>query len=289
MSTTYENISLVKQVPKSNISSDDVDKITIQIGNNVNRTSLRQIAARSSGSQTNLVMRPDGQIQIERRTSSAGDIVIAARKRVSQTTLPSVLDFIPSAQSAAEYEPMLGAENVLERTGGKGAGGAFTEHMFQLDVLASKYSTHIDPDDVPSSKGLTVEKAEEFLKLYGPNVLTPPPKIPHWLLFLLQFTNLLMVLLQVTGLACIIIYIVTPSAPVNLYIGVLLYFVVIATCYETYHQESQSGKNNMNNNNNYVINDNNDNDDNNIDININDNNNDDNSNDHNNNNNNNNT
>ena len=163
MSTTYENISLVKQVPKSNISSDDVDKITIQIGNNVNRTSLRQIAARSSGSQTNLVMRPDGQIQIERRSSSAGDIVIAARKRVSQTTLPSVLDFIPSAQSAAEYEPMLGAENVLERTGGKGAGGAFTEHMFQLDVLASKYSTHIDPDDVPSSKGLTVEKAEEFM------------------------------------------------------------------------------------------------------------------------------
>ena len=282
MSTTYENISLVKQVPKSNISSDDVDKITIQIGNNVNRTSLRQIAARSSGSQTNLVMRPDGQIQIERRSSSAGDIVIAARKRVSQTTLPSVLDFIPSAQSAAEYEPMLGAENVLERTGGKGAGGAFTEHMFQLDVLASKYSTHIDPDDVPSSKGLTVEKAEEFLKLYGPNVLTPPPKIPHWLLFLLQFTNLLMVLLQVTGLACIIIYIVTPSAPVNLYIGVLLYFVVIATCYETYHQESQSGTNNNNINDNNNNNDDNDNNndisnniDNNIDNNINDNNNDD--------------
>lgn len=236
-----DNISLVKQGPKSNASVEDVDKITIQIGNNVNRTSLRQIAARSSGSQTNLVMRPDGHIQIERRTSSPGDLVIAARKRVSQTTMPSVLDLIPTATPMDSYEPMLGAENVLERTGGKGASGAFTEHMFQLDVLASKLSTHIDYDDVNSSRGLSSGKAAEFLALYGPNVLTPPPKIPHWLLFLLQFTNLLMVLLQVTGLACIIIYIVNTSAPVNLYIGVLLYFVVIATCYETFHQESQSG------------------------------------------------
>ena len=234
-----ENISLVKIGQKSNAPTEDIDKITIQIGNNVNRTSLKQIAARSSGSQTNLVMRPDGQIQIERRSSSAGDILIAARKRVSQTTMPTVLDIIPRV--GPESEPMLGAENVLERTGGKGAGGAFSEHMFQLDVLAAKYFTHIDPDNVNDSRGLTAAKAAEFFALYGPNVLTPPPKIPHWLLFLLQFTNLLMILLQVTGLACIIIYIVTPSAPTNLYIGVLLYFVVIATCYETFHQESQSG------------------------------------------------
>lgn len=235
-----ENISLVKMGNKSNAAVEDIDKITIQIGNNVNRTSLKQIAARSSGSQTNLVMRPDGQIQIERRSSSAGDILIAARKRVSQTTMPSVLDMIPGV-AVPESEPMLGAENVLERTGGKGAGGAFTEHMFQLDVLAAKYSTHIDPDNVKDSRGLSTGKAAEFLALYGPNVLTPPPKIPRWLLFLLQFTNLLMILLQVTGLACIIIYIVDPSQPVNLYVGVLLYFVVIATCMETYHQESQSG------------------------------------------------
>jgi hypothetical protein len=38
--------------------------------------------------------------------------------------------------------------------GGKGAGGAFTEHMFQLDVLANKYQTHIDPDNVSNSKGM---------------------------------------------------------------------------------------------------------------------------------------
>jgi magnesium-transporting ATPase (P-type) len=241
MSFQGENISLVKQGVKSNASTDDVDRITIQIGNNSNRSTLKQIAPRASGSQTNLIMRPDGQIHIERRSSSAGDILIAARKRVSQTTMPTVLDIIPKA-APEEHEPMLGAENVLERTGGKGAAGAFTEHMFHLDALASKYQTHIDPDDVPHSKGLAAGKAAEFLALYGPNVLTPPPKIPHWLLFLLQFTNLLMILLQITGLACIIIYIVNPSVPVNLYIGVLLYFVVIVTCYETFHQEAQSGE-----------------------------------------------
>lgn len=39
--------------------------------------------------------------------------------------------------------------------------------MFPLDVLASKYETHIDPNDPNKSKGLTSEKAKELLTKFG--------------------------------------------------------------------------------------------------------------------------
>ena len=55
------------------------------------------------------------------------------------------------------------------------------------------YSSNIDEKDPSKSAGLTQKAAEELLVKYGPNLLTPPPKVPLWLLFLVQFTNLLMV------------------------------------------------------------------------------------------------
>ena len=58
----------------------------------------------------------------------------------------------------------------------------------------------------------------------------------------MQFTNLLMVLLIVTGVICLIIYGITPAPadPTNLYLGLLLLIVVFATCYETFSQEAKS-------------------------------------------------
>jgi sodium/potassium-transporting ATPase subunit alpha len=49
-----------------------------------------------------------------------------------------------------------------------------------------------------------------------------------------------MILLQVTALLCIILFLIDSSVWDNLYLGVLLYFVVIITCYETYSQEAKS-------------------------------------------------
>lgn len=134
---------------------------------------------------------------------------------------------------------MLSAEDALERRGGKGAAGAFSEHMYPLDVLAEKFDTHIDSTDPEQSRGLTAAKAAENLEKYGPNVLTPPPTVPKWLLFLLQFTNLLMVLLEITATACLAIWLSDMTTWPNLYIAVLLYVVIILTCYEMYSQEAK--------------------------------------------------
>lgn len=85
------------------------------------------------------------------------------------------------------------AADALERIGGKGPRGAYSEHLMSLIELAAMYSCHVDETDPNKSKGLTEQSAEQLLVQYGPNTLTPPPKVPLWLLFLIQFTNLLMV------------------------------------------------------------------------------------------------
>lgn len=191
------------------------------------------INARRSGSASVLTRNEKGEVVADRK-SSAADIQIAVKKRISASSLPSI---IPVSEPAGS--PLLNAEDALERTGGKGAAGAYSEHMYPLEVLAEKYSTHIDTQDAAKSQGLTEKKAKELLDSMGPNVLTPPPKVPLWLLFLLQFTNLLMVLLMITGLLCIILFLVS-YVWYNLYIGVLLFIVVFLTCYETFSQEAKS-------------------------------------------------
>jgi sodium/potassium-transporting ATPase subunit alpha len=192
------------------------------------------IGARRSGSASVLTRNENGEIAIQRKFSSSADITIALKKRISASSLPSIIPV-----SEIPQKPILNAEEVLEKTGGKGAAGAYSEHMYPLEVLAEKFNTHIDYHDPSKSKGLTTKKVEQLLAELGPNVLTPPPKVPLWLLFLLQFTNLLMVLLMITGLLCIILFLVS-YVWYNLYIGVLLFVVVFITCYETYSQEAKS-------------------------------------------------
>ena len=107
------------------------------------------------------------------------------------------VDFIVSLKKKNQiYTPIIfgiDAADALERIGGKGPSGAYSEHMMSLVELAVMFSSHINENDPTKSQGLTEQTAEQFLAQYGPNTLTPPPKVPLWLLFLIQFTNLLMV------------------------------------------------------------------------------------------------
>jgi magnesium-transporting ATPase (P-type) len=191
------------------------------------------INARRSGSASVLTKNEKGEVKVERKNT---DLTIALKKRISASSLPSI---IPVAEPPA-VKPLVNAEEALERTGGKGAAGAFSEHMYPLEVVAEKFETNIDYKDPTKSHGLTTAKAEELLAKMGPNVLTPPPRVPLWLLFLLQFANLLMVLLMITALLCIILFLVDMSQWTNLYLGVLLFIVVFITCYETFSQEAKS-------------------------------------------------
>jgi hypothetical protein len=164
--------------------------------------SMTPLNARRSGSQAALVKKADGSLQVERRTSGMAEIMTVVQKRMSDGAMPTVMNLSTAATPGKKAKDIkISAEHALEKTGGKGASGSYTEHMFPLDELANKFQTHVDTKKAKESKGLTSTKAAELLAIHGPNVLTPPPSIPLWLLFLLQFTNLLMVLLQITAIA----------------------------------------------------------------------------------------
>ena len=111
------------------------------------------------------------------------------------------------------------AESTVKKLGGEGAGGAYSEHLLEISQVAEVYKTHLDLSDVKNSRGLTAAAAKKTLEEQGPNVLTPPPRTPGWLLFLIQFTNLFMVLLQVVAILSFVLYGIQPNEPSNLYLG----------------------------------------------------------------------
>eukprot|EP01042_Synura_sphagnicola_P035141 gene35141-45030_t len=137
-----------------------------------------EIHARRSGSASVLLRNEKGELVVERKNS---DIRNALKSRMSASSLPNILP-LPEAPAAA---PVIDATDVLERTGGTSSTGPYKEHLYTVEVLAEKFSTHIDLKDPSKSKGLTSEKAAALMKEYGPNVLTPPPRLPLWMLFLL--------------------------------------------------------------------------------------------------------
>ena len=114
----------------------------------------------------------------------------------------------------------------------------YDEHLMSLSELADAYRTHIDLEDARKSGGLKPNHAETLLST-GKNALTPPPRTPGWIIFLMQFTNLFMILLLTAALLSIVIYCLYGENS-DLYLGVILVIVVLATCYETYHQEEKS-------------------------------------------------
>lgn len=213
----------------------ELTEVSILIPNPATTTNTNtNVRAVRQGSNANLITNTDGTVSVVRRNS---DMIGASIDRLSTSSQPNLLAVLSPNQQRKQSAPVLNAADALERTKGQ---GDYYEHLWPLDSLAEKYETHIDVADVKKSHGLTTDKVKQLLDEFGLNVLTPPPRVPLWLLFLLQFTNLLMVLLLLTGLMTFILYAIQPSNPTNLYLGVLLYIVVFLTCYETFSQEAKS-------------------------------------------------
>lgn len=190
------------------------------------------------GSQTNLLKRDDGTVQVVRRTSGT-DLSIAVKRRNSQSSHPNLLAVLRAeGMDQKQSDPMLGAQDALNKTSGQ---GDFLEHLWTLDAVGENYKTHIDVSDTRNSKGLTESYAVELLERHGHNVLTPPPKMPLWLLFLLQFANILMIMLMMIGIVALAFFINSPDTGWrNLLIALVLWFTVFITCYETFTQEAKA-------------------------------------------------
>eukprot|EP01116_Phalansterium_solitarium_P012111 TRINITY_DN28115_c0_g1_i1.p1 TRINITY_DN28115_c0_g1~~TRINITY_DN28115_c0_g1_i1.p1 ORF type:complete len:1054 (-),score=327.67 TRINITY_DN28115_c0_g1_i1:227-3388(-) len=114
------------------------------------------------------------------------------------------------------------------------------EHRLGLAELAAELGTDIDFKTPKNSTGLTSIKAAELRETFGPNSLTPAKQTPLWLKFLGEFTGFFPLLLEIGGVLCFIGYGLQPSDPSNLYLGIILWVVVIITAIFAFSQEAKS-------------------------------------------------
>ena len=115
------------------------------------------------------------------------------------------------------------------------------DHKMKLDDLIKLYGTNV-------TDGLTSEKHKELLAKYGLNKLTPPKQTPEWVKLLKQLTNGFAKLLWLGCAFSIIAFIInTVEAPAttpkdDLWLALVLCFVVVFTGFFQYYQENKSGK-----------------------------------------------
>lgn len=109
------------------------------------------------------------------------------------------------------------------------------EHKVTVDELATKLNTDAD-------NGLTDAEAQLRLERDGPNMLSPPKVTPWWIKLGLQFFNFFAILLQIASVLCFVGYALDREAEDNLYLGVVLYAVVIITAIFSFFQEFKSEK-----------------------------------------------
>lgn len=206
----------------------DVELAGIDIS--MSRTeSAKVLVARRVNSETSAARRQG--LSVAALESMVEDNRVFAVRRVSSSVLSM------SAVNTVHRPNIAEIKDELEK---QDENMKYTEHLFTLKRISSFFKTDIDLDDVKNSKGLTSAQAAYMLKEFGGNVLSPPPKVPLWLLFLLQFTNFFMILLIMAGLLCLILFAISPDDFTNLYLGLILFFIVFFTAYETFQQEAKS-------------------------------------------------
>lgn len=109
------------------------------------------------------------------------------------------------------------------------------EHKVTVDELSKRLGT--DPDS-----GLSSEEAKIRLERDGLNMLSPPKVTPWWIKLGAQFLNFFALLLQFASILCFVGYGLQPEHKDNLYLGIVLYVVVVITAVFSFFQEFKSEK-----------------------------------------------
>jgi len=188
---------------------------TIRVRRQGSTSQIEGIGIKRRESASKLISDKDGNIIPIRRNIDINESVIQALRRGSASSL----SIIQLPTKSKIIDPIANVNDALEKLGGKGPAGAYSEHLWDFNKLSTLYQCHIDSLNPSRSCGLTADQAIKHLNEYGHNVLTPPPRIPLWLLFLLQFTNLLIILIMITATVSLILYLTDFSLKSNLYIG----------------------------------------------------------------------
>jgi len=115
-----------------------------------------------------------------------------------------------------------------------------TEHKVTMQELCASLETNLET-------GLTDAIVKRNFARDGPNALTPPKQTPEWVKFLKQLFGGFAMLLWIGSVLCFFAFGIRSirekdPAKDELYLGIVLAFVVIVTGIFSYYQESKSSK-----------------------------------------------
>jgi len=117
---------------------------------------------------------------------------------------------------------------------------AMREHVGEIGDLALKYGTSIDAREPWRSGGMTSGDAARRLETDGANALSRREPTKWYLQLMMKFADKFMILLLCAGVLCHVAYAIDSTQNENLYFGLALYIIVVATCFVTYYQERSS-------------------------------------------------
>ncbi|KAE9032063.1 Sodium/potassium-transporting ATPase subunit alpha [Phytophthora rubi] len=132
---------------------------------------------------------------------------------------------------------------VTPKAGGRVDDERYWEAYVQVEELPARVPrSRILLTNVEQSQGLSSANVEEARKLCGFNRLSPPTTVPDYILFLQQFLDMFMILLTIAGLLSLIAYFIDTSTTLNLYLSLVLFAIVVATCTITFLQARSTSK-----------------------------------------------
>ncbi|KAF0699415.1 Aste57867_10023 [Aphanomyces stellatus] len=108
-----------------------------------------------------------------------------------------------------------------------------TEHKKSLAELCADLTTS-------ASLGMSTGDAEARREVEGLNKLTPPKQTPEIIKLFRELTGFFSLLLWAAGILCEVMYGLQPDPPDNLYLGIVLFAVVIITGVFSYTQNRKS-------------------------------------------------
>lgn len=107
------------------------------------------------------------------------------------------------------------------------------EHRIELKELYQRL-------EVEEDQGLSDSVAHQRNKEFGDNVLSEKKRTPWYIKLLHEMTGFFSLLLWLGSILCFVAYGLSQEDPSNLYLGVVLFVVVILTGIMTFYQNSKS-------------------------------------------------
>lgn len=109
----------------------------------------------------------------------------------------------------------------------------YNYHLHPWDDVFDKLRTNPDT-------GLNSDNYRDNLRYFGNNSIHLHKGAPWWKRLFKQFKNMFAILLMSGGILCFIAYSLNIESPDNLYLGIVLFVVVIATALFSFWQETKS-------------------------------------------------